>query len=64
MFNDFDVLHRDLPSKMETPTKVGDTNQYEGKDNPGVPWYYQRRQKKKKESKPAVKSNSKIDLLA
>lgn len=66
MFNSFDVLNRDMPVTMAQQTAhVGDANKYEGKDNPGVPWYYRRKQQKKEEKKKEPpKSDHKVDLVA
>lgn len=66
MFNSFDVLNRDMPVTIAAPsTQVGDAHKYEGKDNPGVPWYYRRNPKKKeppKQDRP--KGDHKVDLVA
>lgn len=66
MFNSFDVVNRDMPVAVTAQSaKVGDANKYEGKDNPGVPWYFKRGNKKKDEKKKErSKSEHKVDLMA
>lgn len=66
MFNSFDVLNRDMPVAVAPySAHVNDANKYEGKDNPGVPWYYRRKnQKKEEEKKERPKSDHKVDFVA
>ncbi len=67
MFNSFDVLNRDTVVSIAQPsTQVGDTQKYEGKDNPGNLWYYKRQERKKdgKEKKNRPKGDHKVDFVA
>jgi hypothetical protein len=66
MISDYILAPRDIPSTtdMTTSVQVGDTNQYEGKDNPGTPGYYRRSRMKKADKKEQKKSNHKVDLIA
>lgn len=66
MFGSYDIVRTDLPTIIDTSAQVGDTNKYEGKDNPGGGVYrYTRKQKKKEEKKkPAPKNDGHIDLVA
>ncbi len=66
MFNSIDVLNRDIPVRFSPKdTHVGDTQKYEGKDNPGVPWYYRRQGKKGNDKKKEPSKNEhQVDLIA
>jgi hypothetical protein len=67
MFNSFDVLNRETTVSIAQPsTKVGDTNKYEGKDNPGSLWYHKQQERKKgeKEKKNRPKGDHKVDFVA
>ncbi len=69
MFSSYDIVRTDLPTTVEPSTnQVGDTNKYEGKDNPGGGSYRAVRKEKKKEEeekkKPTSKKDGHIDLVA
>lgn len=66
MFNSFDVLNRDLPINSTVQNNhVEDADKYQGKDNPGNPWYYRREEKKKKKpKKESSDPDQKVDVIA
>ncbi|MBN2325833.1 MAG: hypothetical protein JXR73_01675 [Candidatus Omnitrophica bacterium] len=66
MFNSFDVLNRDLPINTTVQNNhVEDAGKYEGKDNPGNPWYCKKQEKKKKNTKKGRPNpDHKVDVIA